>query len=108
MADTASPDGENRNYRIRREASGAWSWLRGLWRERRWFRWLGYLALAGVLFLALIWVVFARDLPSVDQLRDFLEHGNIRNAVNFPSVAMPRESPWRVAMHSFGWGTAPR
>jgi D-3-phosphoglycerate dehydrogenase len=34
----------------------------------------------------------------VDQLRDFLEHGNIRNAVNFPSVAMPRESPWRVAI----------
>ncbi len=34
----------------------------------------------------------------VDQLRDFLEHGNIRNAVNFPSVSMPRESPWRVAI----------
>ena len=34
----------------------------------------------------------------VDQLRDFLEHGNIRNAVNFPTVAMPRESPWRVAI----------
>lgn len=33
-----------------------------------------------------------------DQLRDFLEHGNIRNAVNFPQVAMGRESPWRVAI----------
>jgi D-3-phosphoglycerate dehydrogenase len=33
-----------------------------------------------------------------DQLRDFLEHGNIRNAVNFPNVAMGRESPWRVAI----------
>jgi D-3-phosphoglycerate dehydrogenase / 2-oxoglutarate reductase len=33
-----------------------------------------------------------------DQLRDFLEHGNIRNAVNFPQVAMPRESRWRVAI----------
>jgi D-3-phosphoglycerate dehydrogenase len=33
-----------------------------------------------------------------DQLRDFLEHGNIANAVNFPSVNMPRESPWRVAI----------
>jgi hypothetical protein len=28
----------------------------------------------------------------VDQLRDYLEHGNIANAVNFPSVAMARES----------------
>jgi D-3-phosphoglycerate dehydrogenase / 2-oxoglutarate reductase len=34
----------------------------------------------------------------VEQLRDFLEHGNIRNAVNFPHVAMRRESPWRVAI----------
>jgi D-3-phosphoglycerate dehydrogenase len=33
-----------------------------------------------------------------DQLRDFLEHGNIRNAVNFPQVDMARESPWRVAI----------
>lgn len=34
----------------------------------------------------------------VDQLRDFLEHGNVRNAVNFPQVGMRRESPWRVAI----------
>jgi D-3-phosphoglycerate dehydrogenase len=33
-----------------------------------------------------------------DQLRDFLEHGNIRNAVNFPQVVMARESRWRVAI----------
>lgn len=33
-----------------------------------------------------------------DQLREFLEHGNIRNAVNFPEVAMGRESPWRVGI----------
>ncbi|HRP29408.1 MAG TPA: phosphoglycerate dehydrogenase [Burkholderiaceae bacterium] len=34
----------------------------------------------------------------VDQLRDFLEHGNITNAVNFPNVAMERESAHRVAI----------
>jgi D-3-phosphoglycerate dehydrogenase len=34
----------------------------------------------------------------VDQLRDYLEHGNVRNAVNFPDVAMARESPFRVAI----------
>jgi D-3-phosphoglycerate dehydrogenase len=33
-----------------------------------------------------------------DQLRDFLEHGNVRNAVNFPDVSMGRESRWRVAI----------
>ena len=34
----------------------------------------------------------------VDQVRDFLEHGNIRNAVNFPDVSMERESPFRVGI----------
>lgn len=34
----------------------------------------------------------------VDQVRDFLENGNIRNAVNFPDVAMDRESPYRVGI----------
>jgi len=34
----------------------------------------------------------------VDELRDYLEHGNIQNAVNFPDVAMSRESPFRVGI----------
>ena len=34
----------------------------------------------------------------VDQLRDYLEHGNITHAVNFPQMAMARESNWRVAI----------
>ena len=33
-----------------------------------------------------------------DQLRDFMEHGNVQNAVNFPSVSMPRESNFRIAV----------
>jgi D-3-phosphoglycerate dehydrogenase len=33
-----------------------------------------------------------------EQLRDYLEHGNIANAVNFPGVAMARESKFRVAI----------
>jgi len=33
-----------------------------------------------------------------DQLRDYLEHGNVANAVNFPSVGMARESAYRVAI----------
>ncbi len=31
-----------------------------------------------------------------DQVRDFLENGNIRNAVNFPDVVVPRESAYRL------------
>ena len=33
-----------------------------------------------------------------DQVRDFLEHGNIRNAVNFADAVMSRESAWRLAI----------
>jgi D-3-phosphoglycerate dehydrogenase len=33
-----------------------------------------------------------------DQLREFLDHGTIANAVNFPSVEMARESAHRIAI----------
>jgi len=34
----------------------------------------------------------------VDQLREYLEHGNLQNAVNFPDAQMPREAPYRLAI----------
>ena len=34
----------------------------------------------------------------VDQLRDFLEEGNITNSVNFPDALLAREAPYRVAI----------
>jgi len=34
----------------------------------------------------------------VEQVRDYLENGNVRNAVNFPDVAMVRESPYRLGI----------
>jgi D-3-phosphoglycerate dehydrogenase / 2-oxoglutarate reductase len=33
-----------------------------------------------------------------DQVVDYLEHGNIRNAVNFPNVELARESAFRLAI----------
>ena len=33
-----------------------------------------------------------------DQVRDYLEHGNVSNAVNFPDMSMPRESHYRIAI----------
>ncbi len=36
----------------------------------------------------------------VDQVREFLENGNINNSVNFPAVHMPREAAHRVAVAS--------
>jgi D-3-phosphoglycerate dehydrogenase len=35
---------------------------------------------------------------AVEQLRDYLEHGNVINTVNFPSLTMPRESTFRAAI----------
>ncbi len=32
------------------------------------------------------------------QLRDYLEHGNVRNAVNFPNVSLPRRGERRLAI----------
>jgi len=37
-------------------------------------------------------------LMVVDQLRDFLEHGNVRNAVNFPDTRMAREGSCRLCI----------
>lgn len=34
----------------------------------------------------------------VEQVRDFLENGNIKNAVNFPTVIMPRTEGFRLAV----------
>ena len=33
-----------------------------------------------------------------EQVRDYLEHGNLSNTVNFPAVNMPRESAFRIAI----------
>lgn len=33
-----------------------------------------------------------------DQLREFLEHGNIRNSVNFPHIELSRKSDYRLAV----------
>jgi len=34
----------------------------------------------------------------VEQVRDYLEHGNLTNTVNFPALVMPRESEFRLAI----------
>lgn len=65
-------EGENGDiaYSVRRGGDGAMASLREAW-SNRWVRWAVYLlgvALVGVL---LIWVIFARDLPSAETLVDY-------------------------------------
>jgi D-3-phosphoglycerate dehydrogenase len=33
-----------------------------------------------------------------DQVREYLEHGTLQNAVNFPEAVLPREAPYRLAI----------
>ncbi|QUM72535.1 penicillin-binding protein 1A [Sphingopyxis granuli] len=66
----ASDTASHFRLRLRRDSNAVIAWLREMW-ARRWFRWLGSLAVAGLVAFLLAWAIFARDLPSVDQLRDY-------------------------------------
>lgn len=66
----ASETASHFRLRLRRDSNAVIAWFREMW-TRRWFRILGYLAGAGLLAILLLWVAFARNLPSVDQLRDY-------------------------------------
>lgn len=37
-------------------------------------------------------------IMAAEQLRDFLENGNIRNSVNFPALSLDRTDGWRLAI----------
>ncbi|MCB2080319.1 MAG: hypothetical protein KDE55_21825, partial [Novosphingobium sp.] len=73
MAESATPESEKENlsYRIRRDAGGAFGWLRATWREKRLVRWLTYALLAFFVVLAIGWTVMVRNLPSAEKLLDY-------------------------------------
>ena len=71
MSDTATPDGENLHYRIRREAGGFLAMFRTAWRNKRWVRLVIYAGLALFAAFLLFWVLFTRNLPSADKLLDY-------------------------------------
>lgn len=64
------PPATDRFTLVRRAASGWRSWLAVQW-QKRWFRWASLAAGGALLSLAAIWLVFARDLPSVQRLVDY-------------------------------------
>ncbi|RDC60060.1 Penicillin-binding protein 1A [Alteripontixanthobacter maritimus] len=63
--------GESIRYRIRRDASGAWSWMRRIMREHRLVRWAIYAALAGFAALFLLWAYLVYNLPDASTLEDY-------------------------------------
>ena len=98
VADTPS----NFRLRLRRDSGAVWQWVQDKW-VYRWFRWCAY-ALGGLLLLlALIWVVFARDLPSVEQLRDYEPPlpTIVRDASGMPVHSYARERRVQLAYNEF-------
>ena len=67
----ADADANTVNFRLTRgDGGGAAAWFARL-RRRWWFRAIAVLALLGGLGIAAGWVLFARDLPSVDALKAY-------------------------------------
>ncbi|WP_324260593.1 transglycosylase domain-containing protein [Altererythrobacter sp. H2] len=62
---------EHIRYRIRRDASGAISWFRTNWEEKRWFRWLSSAAGIGLFLAIILWTVLAWGLPDAEKLADY-------------------------------------
>src|SRR5262245_51885280 len=71
MAESASSDTQDLRYRIRRDASGFIAWFRSSWREKRWFRGLGYALAVLLIIFGLFWIVLTRNLPSAEKLLDY-------------------------------------
>lgn len=70
---------------------------------KRWVRWLTWLALAGLAGLILLWVIFARNLPSVDQLQDYEPQlpTIVRDADGAPVHTYARERRVQLAYDDF-------
>ncbi|MEZ5709477.1 MAG: PBP1A family penicillin-binding protein [Blastomonas sp.] len=63
-------ESDNITYRLKREAGGIAERLGELW-QKRWFKILAVLAGLALLGWLLIWIIFARDLPSAESLIDY-------------------------------------
>jgi penicillin-binding protein 1A len=68
--DDADNDSGTVSMRLRRKGSGVAAWFQHNW-QHRWFRLLSYAAAAGLVGLAAIWLLFASNLPSVEQLKTY-------------------------------------
>jgi len=60
----------NVSYRLNREMTGIWAWFGKKW-EIKWFRWGVYAFAAFLIFIALFWLLFVRNLPNADGLLEY-------------------------------------
>jgi penicillin-binding protein 1A len=76
--------------------------LKEMW-TKRWFRWASYLGLSGLLGLILLWVIFARGLESVEELRNYEPPlpTVVRDADGLPVHTYARERRVQLAYEEF-------
>ncbi len=88
----AQSDVSTDNFRLKRELQGAGGRFSGI-RKRWWFRILAWLALAAGVGAFLLWFLFARGLPSVDQLKHYEPPlpSNVRSISGEPIHSFARE-----------------
>lgn len=89
---SASNSSESISFKVRREAGGIAGFARRAWR-RWWVKTLAVLAAIGVIGIAAMWILVARDLPSVDALKTYEPAlpTNIRDTDGMPLYTFARQ-----------------
>lgn len=93
---------QNISFKLRRDASGAWTFLQH-WRRKRWVQWLlGLIALA-LFGWFLIWLIFARNLPSAESLLTYEPPlpTNVRAIDGTPVHSYARERRVQLAFEEY-------
>ena len=90
------------NFRIRRDVSGLQGYIERAW-DRWWVKLLAILAGFAMLAYALLWLLFARDLPSVDGLRAYEPPlpTNVRSIDGAPIHSYARERRVELAFDEY-------
>lgn len=87
-----APEQTSLRLNLRRQTSGVRSWFEGNW-HKRWFRLATYAVGALLLGWFLLWLFVGRNLPSVDQLKNYqpLLPSYVRSADGTPIDSFARE-----------------
>ena len=88
----AADSSDSVNFRIKREVGGFAGFMRNAW-KRWWVKALAVLAILWGIGWFLIWLLIARDLPSVDRLKTYEPDlpSNVRDTNGMPVFTFARE-----------------